>query len=91
MGKLSKANHINSGTDLAHNRLDLVHNRLDLAHNKPELCPLPYQNCPIRDWSLTVGSGGGGGGATKQEWGGHVKFYPYEKRGGRGRKCFSNA
>ena len=29
----------------------------------------------IRDWSLIMGRG-----ATKRE-GGHVKFYPYEKRG----------
>ena len=32
----------------------------------------------VRDWSLITGSGGG---ATKREGGGHVKFYPYEKRG----------
>ena len=34
----------------------------------------------LRDWSITTGGGckiGGGGG--------HVKFYPYEKGGGRGR------
>ena len=34
----------------------------------------------FRDWSLITGRGGG---ATKQEGGGHVKFYPYEKGGGR--------
>ena len=34
----------------------------------------------VRDWSLIIGRGGG---ATKQEGGGHVKFYPYEKGGGR--------
>ena len=60
MGKLSKANHIISGTDLVHNRLDLAQNRLDLAHNKPELCPITDQNCPIRDLSLIIGSGGAG-------------------------------
>ena len=31
----------------------------------------------LRDWSLITGRGG----ATKQEGGGHVKFYPYEKGG----------
>ena len=34
----------------------------------------------FRDWSLITGRGGG---ATKRE-GGHVKFYPYEKGGGKG-------
>ena len=38
----------------------------------------------IRDWSLITGRGG----ATKREGGGHVKFYPYEKGGG---KSFSHA
>ena len=33
----------------------------------------------VRDWSLITGRGGGG--ATKQEGGGHVKFYPNEKGG----------
>ena len=37
----------------------------------------------LRDWSLITGRGG----ATKRE-GGHVKFYPYEKGGG---KSFSHA
>ena len=41
----------------------------------------------VRDWSLITGRGGAtkreGGGATKREGGGHVKFYPYEKGGGR--------
>ena len=37
----------------------------------------------VRDWSLITGKGG----ATKRE-GGHVKFYPYEKGGG---KSFSHA
>ena len=31
----------------------------------------------IRDWSLITGRAG----ATKREGGGHVKFYPYEKKG----------
>ena len=31
----------------------------------------------VRDWSLVQG----GGGATKGGGGGHVKFYPYKKRG----------
>ena len=31
------------------------------------------------DWSLITGKGEGG--ASKREGGGHVKFYPYEKRG----------
>ena len=40
---------------------------------------------PLRDWSLITGRGG----ATKWERGvGHVKFYPYEKGGG---KSFSHA
>ena len=39
----------------------------------------------IRDWSLITGRG-----ATKQEGGGHVKFYPYKKGGG-AEKCFSHA
>ena len=38
----------------------------------------------IRDWSLITARGG----ATKREGGGHVKFYPYEKEGG---KSFSHA
>ena len=50
----------------------------------------------LRDWSLIMGRGGGGagyksgvgGGATKREGGGHVKFYPYKKGGG---KSFSHA
>ena len=40
----------------------------------------------IRDWSLITGRGG----ATKREGGGgHMKFYPCEKGGGR--KKFSHA
>ena len=38
----------------------------------------------IKDWSLITGRGGG----TKRE-GGPVKFYSYEKGGGR--KCLSHA
>ena len=33
----------------------------------------------FRDWSLIMGRGGGG----YKTGGGHVKFYPYEKGGGR--------
>ena len=39
----------------------------------------------LRDWSLITGRGG-----YKTE-GGHVKFYPYERRGGGGGKSFSHA
>ena len=39
----------------------------------------------IRDWSLITEKG-----ATTREGGGHMKFYPYEKRGG-GLKGFSHA
>ena len=46
------------------------------------LCGRPHTSLPVsvRDWSLITGRGGGyktGGG------GGHVKFYPYKKGGGR--------
>ena len=34
-------------------------------------------------YGLVTNYGEGGGGATKREGGGHVKFYPYEKGGGR--------
>ena len=85
MGKLSKANHINSGTDLAHNRLDLSHNRMDLAHNKPELCPITNQNCPIRDLSLIIGSGGGG---YKTGVGGPCEVLPLQKKRREGQKMF---
>ena len=44
---------------------------------------LPTLVKDIRDWSLITGRGG-----TKREGGGHVKFYPYEKGGG---KSFSHA
>ena len=33
----------------------------------------------LRDWSLITGRGGG----LQNGRGGHVKFYPYEKGGGR--------
>ena len=36
----------------------------------------------VRDWSLITGRG-----ATKQG-GGHLKFYPYKKKRGGGRKRF---
>ena len=38
----------------------------------------------LRDWSLITGGGGG----YKTGGGGHVKFYPYEKGGG---KSFSRS
>ena len=43
----------------------------------------------LRDWSLITGRGGGGG-ATKREGGGHVKFYPYERGGGRHKKFWGS-
>ena len=44
----------------------------------------PFTLSIFMDWSLIMGRGG----ATKRE-GGHVKFYPYEKRGGGGRKVLA--
>ena len=41
----------------------------------------------LRDWSLITG-GGRVGGLQNGKGGGHVKFYPYEKRGGGGGKSF---
>ena len=35
----------------------------------------------VRDWSLITGMGGGGGLQNRR--GGHMKFYPYEKGGGK--------
>ena len=37
----------------------------------------------FRDWSLIMGRGGGGG-LQNGRGGGHMKFYPYEKKGGGG-------
>ena len=57
----------------------------DSCHGNAQLC---HDTCLsklcIRDWSLIMGRG-----ATKRErGGGHVKFYPYKKGGG---KSFSHA
>ena len=58
-------------------------------YHTPGACYVLHGGLPslVTGWSLITGRGGG---ATKREGGGrHVKFYPYEKGGGR--NSFSHA
>ena len=58
--------------------------RLLATTNGPQ--PLPWIQGELRDWSLITGSGGY---KTGEGGGGHVKFYPYEKRGGGAEKVLA--